>query len=183
MLIDESAKEGQMFDLGTPVWQIAVRAAVVYVAVFGGIRLLGKREIGQMTPFDLVVMLLLANAVQNAMVGPDASLQGGLVAAAVLLSLNAVVGLLRIKSPFLGRLFEGHPTVLVEHGTLVLGAMRRQGLDEDDVMMAAREHGLDHLSDVDLAVLETDGSISVVPMSTPALRTPRRRARTLRKHG
>jgi uncharacterized membrane protein YcaP (DUF421 family) len=182
MLLD-GTKEGHMFDLGTPVWQIAVRAAVVYVAVFGGLRLLGKREIGQMTPFDLVLMLLLANAVQNAMVGPDASLQGGLVAAAVLLVLNTMVGLVRVKSPLLGRLFEGHPTVLVVHGTLAAGALRRQGLDEDDVMMAAREHGLDQLSEVDLAVLETDGSISVVPMSMPALRTPRRRARTLKKHG
>ncbi len=172
-----------MFHLGTPLWQIAVRAAVVYVAVFGGLRLLGKREIGQMTPFDLVMMLLLANAVQNAMVGPDASLQGGLLAAGVLLSLNALVSLARVRSPFLGRLFEGHPTVLVEHGTLVIGSLRRQGLDEEDVVMAIREHGLPGLKDVDLAVLETDGSISVVPASSPALRSPRRRARTLRKHG
>ncbi len=172
-----------MFHLGTPLWQIAVRAAVVYVAVFGGLRLLGKREIGQMTPFDLVMMLLLANAVQNAMVGTDSSLQGGLLAAAVLLSLNALVSLLRVRSPFLGRLFEGHPAVLVVHGQPVVGALRRQGLDEEGVLMAAREHGLPGLKDVDLAVLETDGSISVVPASAPALRSPRRRARTLRKHG
>ena len=88
-----------MFHLGTPVWQIVVRSLVVYLAVFVGFRLTGKRELGQMTIFDLVLILLIANAVQNAMVGADVSLQGGLVAAGVLLLVNRLVAEARLRSP------------------------------------------------------------------------------------
>jgi len=82
-----------------PLWDIVLRTAGVYVAILLGLRLAGKREIGQMTVFDLVVLLLLANAVQNAMVGPDTSLGGGLLAAIVLLVLNALVARLRLRWP------------------------------------------------------------------------------------
>jgi hypothetical protein len=88
---------GHMFEMGTAVWAIAARSALVYVAVFVGLRLAGKRELGQMTVFDLVVVLLIANAVQNAMVGPDFSVQGGIVAAFVLIALNRAVALLRLR--------------------------------------------------------------------------------------
>ncbi|HYU58989.1 MAG TPA: YetF domain-containing protein [Actinomycetota bacterium] len=170
-----------MFDLGAPLWQIALRALAVYAAVFLGFRVLGKRELGQMTVFDLVLILLLSNAVQNAMVGPDTSLQGGLVAAAVLLVANRLVAETRLRSPLLDRLFEGRSAVLVEHGKLVTGQLRRQGVAEEDLAMAMREHGIASLDDVQLAVLETDGSISIVPASSPTLRSHRRRARALRR--
>lgn len=171
-----------MFHLGSQPWEIVVRTAIVYIAMFLGLRFLGKREIGQMTIFDLVLILLIANAVQNAMVGPDVSLEGGLIAAGVLLLMNWLVAMLRLRSPLLSRLFEGHPTVLVERGSYVTGALRRQGLDEEDVTMAMREHGIDDVSKVSLAVLETDGSISIIPTSNPPLRS-RRRARSVRKRG
>jgi len=170
-----------MVHLGTPIWQIALRSAVVYAGVFVGFRLMGKREIGQMTIFDLVLILLIANAVQNAMVGPDTSLQGGLVAAAVLLVVNRLVAEVRVVSPRVERLFEGQPTVLVEHGKPMTGALRKQGLAEDDLTMAMREHGIDKLSDVELAVLETDGSVSIVPTSSRTFRS-KRRARAIQKH-
>jgi len=86
-----------MLSLGVPAWEIILRAAAVYLAVLLGLRLSGKRELGQMTVFDLVVLLLLANAVQNAMVGPDTSLTGGILAAGVLLILNAGVAYLRLR--------------------------------------------------------------------------------------
>src|SRR2546425_2658375 len=105
-----------MFHLGTPLWVIAVRSAVVYVALFVALRVMGKRELGQMTVFDLVVILLIANAVQNAMVGADVSLEGGILAALVLLGVNRLVVLLHMQRGIWGRLIEGTPTVLVEDG-------------------------------------------------------------------
>jgi uncharacterized membrane protein YcaP (DUF421 family) len=124
---------------------------------------MGKREIGQMTVFDLVVILLIANAVQNAMVGTDSSLQGGILAAAVLLVVNRLVALLSLRSGRFGRLVEGTPTVLVQEGEFVEPHLRKEGVDKEELEMAAREHGMDSIKDVKLAVLEVDGSISIVP--------------------
>src|SRR5512142_2601739 len=95
---------------------VIFRTLVVYAFVLIGLRLTGKREAGQMTPFDLALLLLLANAVQNAMVGPDTSLVGGLVAAGVLLALNATIGKAAAKSRRLSRLLRGHARLLVNRG-------------------------------------------------------------------
>lgn len=148
---------------------------VVYVVVLVGLRLGGGRELGQLTPFDLVVILLVANAVQNAMVGADTSLQAGLVAAATLLLVNAGVARLRLRSPRIRQLVEGVPVVLVQHGELVLPNLHRVGITEDEVLAAVREHGaIGDVSQVELAVLETDGSVSVVPISANVQRSRRR---------
>ena len=167
--------------MATTAWAVAARTALVYIGLVLGLRLMGKRELGQMTVFDLVVILLIANAVQNAMVGQDVSLQGGLVAAAVLLVVNRLVAEARLRSPLVSRLFEGQPTVLVERGRLLSAHIHRQGLSEEDLWMALREHGIDRLEDVQLAVLETDGSISIVPTSAQTYRSHRPRARAIRK--
>src|SRR3989442_12146205 len=108
-----------MLGFETPPWTIILRSLVVYLAILVGLRLMGKREIGQMTVFDLVVILLIANAVQNAMVGPDTSLQGGLIAAAVLLVVNRLVAMVRLRGGRFGRLIEGTPTVLGQDGQFV----------------------------------------------------------------
>jgi uncharacterized membrane protein YcaP (DUF421 family) len=160
-----------MFDLGTPLWQIAVRSVVVYLALFIVLRFMGKRELGQMTVFDLVVILLVGNAVQNAMVGPDFSLQGGILAAAILLAANRVVALFRVRGGAWGRLIEGTPSVLVEDGDFIEPRLRKEGLDRREIEMVIREHGLESVSAVKLAVLETDGSISIVPATSPTMRT------------
>jgi len=152
-----------MFELAIPAWNIALRAAVIYLVILIGLRLAGKRELGQMTVFDLVVLLLLANAVQNAMVGPDTSLAGGVLAAVVLLVLNAVVARLRLRWPRLRRIVEGSPTLLVLRGEVIADHLRREGLDQETLEAALREHGVVDLSDVEMAILEIDGSISVVP--------------------
>ncbi len=165
--------------MGSPAWGIAVRSLLVYVAVFVGLRVAGKRELGQMTVFDLVVILLIANAVQNSMVGPDFSVQGGILAAGVLLLLNRGLAILRLRSHW-GRLIEGTPTVLVEDGELVLPHLAKEGLDRDEIEMAIREHGVSSLTAVKLAVLETDGSISIVPVTSKVMRT-RRHVRQLRR--
>lgn len=154
--------------------EIAGRSLVVYAAVLVGMRLGGRRELGQLTPFDVVVVLLVANAVQNAMVGPDTTLQGGLVSAATLLLANAAVARLRIGSPRLRELVEGVPLVLIQHGEWVTRNLRHEDLTEDEVMAAVREHGdIGDVHDVALAVLEDDGSISVVAATASVHRTQR----------
>ena len=144
---------------------IILRTLVIYIIILVGLRLSGKREIGQMTIFDLVVLLLIANAVQNAMVGPDTSLVGGILAAVVLLVVNGLLARLRLKSPRLRRLVEGTPTLLVLHGEVIKEHMIREGIDEESLLTAFREHGVAKVDAVEMAVLEIDGSISIVPKS------------------
>ena len=150
---------------------IIIRTTAVYLVILIGLRLAGKREIGQMTVFDLVVLLLIANAVQNAMVGPDTSLIGGVLAAIVLLAVNALVARLRLRSPRLRHLVEGTPTLLVLHGEVIPEHMQREGIDEESLLTALREHGVAEISEVEMAVLEIDGSISVVPIGGRTTRT------------
>jgi len=169
-----------MFSLDISGWSIVLRTAIVYVALLLGLRLAGKREMGQMTPFDLVVILLIANAVQNAMVGPDTSVTGGLIAAGVLIVGNYGVAQARERLPWFRRAVEGTPTLLINDGKLVAEHLRREGLDEDEVLMAIREHGVADVKDVRMAVLETDGSISIVPADVKAMRT-RRHVRFVRR--
>lgn len=159
----------------TDVVDIVLRTAVVYAAVLLGLRLGGRRELGQLTPFDLVVVLLVANAVQNAMVGPDTTLLGGVVSAATLLVANAGVARLRLSSPRLQHLIEGVPVVLAQHGAFIEKNLKREGLTEEEVLAAIREHGeFADVSLIELAVLETDGSLSVVPKTSTVHRSPRR---------
>jgi uncharacterized membrane protein YcaP (DUF421 family) len=143
---------------------------VIYVLLLLGLRLFGKREVGQFTPFDLVLILLVANAVQPAMTGPDTSLLGGFVIVLVLLLINRLVALLRLRHPLFRRFLEGHSTVIAKGGEWLPAALRSEGLDEEEANMSLREHGIADVSDVELAVLETDGSISIVPIGTPVLR-------------
>jgi uncharacterized membrane protein YcaP (DUF421 family) len=170
-----------MTTMAVDAWEIAARTVLVYVGVFVGLRVMGKRELAQMTVFDLVMILLIANAVQNAMVGRDVSVQGGLIAAGVLLAVNRGVALLRIHSGAWGRLIEGSPTVLVQEGHYLDPAVRKEGLERAQVEMAMREHGIDDIETVKLAVLETDGSISIVPRGTRMIRT-RKHVRQIRHH-
>lgn len=162
-----------MFTLAIPAWNIIARTLVIYGVILIGLRLAGKREVGQITIFDLVVLLLIANAVQNAMVGPDTSLTGGVLAAVVLLFANAIVARARLHWPRLRHLVEGSPTLVVLHGQPIAEHLRREGLDADILEAALREHGVSRLADVEMAVLEIDGSISVVPTSGATTRVPR----------
>ena len=169
--------------LSHPTWRgaavIAAKTTVIYAFLVIGLRLLGRRTLGQMNIYDLVVIIVLANAVQNAMVGNDTSLVGGVVAAVTLLVLNRVVTTLIARSPNAERVLVGEPIVLVNHGQLVSGNLKRCGITEDQVMEALREHELDHLDRARLCVLEADGTISVVPAGSPVHRT-RRHYRGLR---
>ena len=153
-----------MFDITlNTMLGIIIRTTAIYFLILIGLRLSGKREIGQMTVFDLVVLLLLANAVQNAMVGQDTSLVGGVLAALVLLILNAIIARLQFHLPKFRRLVDGTPTVLVSQGKIIQKNMELEGVDEDTLAASFRKQGVADIDGVQLAVLEIDGSISVVP--------------------
>jgi uncharacterized membrane protein YcaP (DUF421 family) len=148
------------FPGGHVLLQIVLRTGIIYLLVLIGVRLSGKREVGQMTPFDLTLLLLLSNSVQNAMTGPDTSLTGGAVAAFTLLVLNYVVAAVSGSNRRLRRLIEGEPSLLVHDGKIIESHMARERVSMDELHRALREHGINSCDQVALAVLEVDGSIS-----------------------
>jgi uncharacterized membrane protein YcaP (DUF421 family) len=162
----------------TSLPEICLRSAVIYVTLLVAFRILGKREISQFTPFDLILIMVLANAVQNAMVGENTSLVGGLTAAGVLMGLNYVLGRALRSNRSLRRLVEGTPTLLMRHGRVEWQNLNREDVDIDTLHAAAREHGVLKLEEVDLAVLEIDGTISIVtrPSSVETARKRKRKA-------
>jgi len=139
---------------------VALRTLAVYTVVLVGVRLSGKREVGQMTPFDLTLLLLISNAVQNAMTGPDTSLLGGIVAATVLLTVNYFVAEASGANRRFRKFIQGQPSLLVHDGELIESHMAREHVSMDELERAMREHGIATYKDVALAVLEVDGSIS-----------------------
>ncbi len=152
---------GVLFPAGVNVLlQIALRTGVIYLVVLIGVRLSGKREVGQMTPFDLTLLLLLSNSVQNAMTGPDTSLIGGVVAASTLLLLNYVIGSLSGSNRGFRRVVQGEPSLLIHDGEPIPAHMEKEHVSMDELQRALREHGIAQCSEVALAVLEVDGSIS-----------------------
>jgi uncharacterized membrane protein YcaP (DUF421 family) len=151
---------GAFFPGSHVLLQIVLRTGVIYLLVLIGVRLSGKREVGQMTPFDLTLLLLLSNSVQNAMTGPDTSLLGGAVAAGTLLILNYLVGNLSGGSRRFRRLVEGQPTLLIHDGKIIEAHLAREHVSIDELHRALREHGINSCDQVALAVLEVDGSIS-----------------------
>jgi uncharacterized membrane protein YcaP (DUF421 family) len=167
-----------LFHLGVPWYELVVRSIGIYLVLLLGLRVFGKREVGQFTLFDLVFVLLVANAVQPAMTGPDASLFGGVIIVFSLLSANWIVGRLD-DIPAFHRLVTPPPTMLVKDGKALEWSLRREGITMDEVEMAIREHGLDNLSLVKEAVLESDGSISVVGKDEKTTKR-RRRVRFIR---
>lgn len=169
-----------VFSLGD-LGEVVVRTAIIYVALLVGLRVAGRRELGQMTIFDLVVILLISNAVQNSMVGTNDSVPGGLVAAFTLLACNYVVNSLRLKSRRVAVMLGEAPVEIVKDGQFLKNNLEREQLAEDEVLMAMREHGVDAIEQVASAYLEPDGSISIVPKEG---HVPKRR-RNVRflKHG
>lgn len=163
-----------IFEMSTPWYEILLRTFVVYMTVLVLLRAAGKRELGQMTPFDLVVILVIANAVQNAMTGGDNSLIGGMLAAATLTVTNIAVGRWGSRVPFFRRLVTSEPTLLLRDGKPLTDALAKERIDVEELEMAARQHGIADLADVTAAVLEEDGSISIIPKDgTTVRRSPR----------
>jgi len=151
-----------MWNFSEQLLEIILRTAIVYGVILVGIRLTGKREIGQMTPFDLALLLLISNAVQNAMTGPDTSVSGGIVAAVTLLLLNAAVTRIVWKNEKVRKIVEGSPTLLIRHGKTIKENLDKERVTVDTLTQALREHGVASVAEVSVAVLEIDGSISVL---------------------
>jgi uncharacterized membrane protein YcaP (DUF421 family) len=154
--------------LGTPeeIPAIVFRTLVVYLFILGAFRLSGKREVGQLAPFDFALILLIANSVQNAMVGGSNSLGGGLVAAAVLLAANNLLGRLAVRNRRIERLLRGQARILVNRGHPYTESLRAEGITREELLQALRENGCSTIADCRLAVLEVDGTISVIPART-----------------
>lgn len=154
-----------MWIMSLPWWEFVLRGIIVYFFLILLLRLTGKRQIGQMAPFDLVLLLVLSNAVQNAMNGGDNSIIGGAISAVSLVGTNWIVGLLTYKSKRLEALVEGRPEVLIHNGKLFEEALQKTKITHHELMTALREAGCATVEEVRGALLETDGSISVIPRS------------------
>ncbi len=154
-----------MWTLSLPWWEFVARAAVVYVFVIALLRLTGKRQTGQMEPFDLVLLLVLSNAVQNSMNGGDNSVLGGLILAATLVTLNWLTGWITFKSRKAEILIEGRPELLIHNGKVFEQALRKEKLTHAELMIALRREGCLSINEVRAAFMESNGSISVIPLS------------------
>ncbi|WP_259015941.1 DUF421 domain-containing protein [Emticicia fluvialis] len=158
----------------TSYLDIGLRALTVYLFMILAIRLFGKRELAQLSVIDLVFILLISNAVQNAMVGPDNSLAGGLVAAGVLFVTNFALKKLIGRYQKVGKLIQGEPIMLIYDGKIKEKNLAKAGFTMAELEAAIREHGIEEIEQVDLAVLEVDGNVSVL---TDDFKTRSRRKR------
>ena len=148
---------------GIPILEKILRPIIVYVFLIVGLRLAGKRELAQLNPFDLVVLLTISNTVQNAIIGNDNSVAGGLLGASTLLAVNWFVVRWTFHHPRVERLVEGTPTVLIDAGQIDDAALGREFVSRDELSSAARRQGYLSLHDVERAVLEAGGSLTFVP--------------------
>jgi uncharacterized membrane protein YcaP (DUF421 family) len=151
-----------MFDMTIPWWELIIRGVVVYGFLLVILRISGKRQVGQLAPFDLVLLLVLSNAVQNSMNGGDNSLIGGLVSAATLIAVNFTIGFATFKSKRLEAIIEGRPQIIVHNGKVFEDVMARAQLTHHELQAALRQAGCSCVEEVGTAVLENNGSISVV---------------------
>ncbi len=153
---------------------IVFRSVTVYLFIILAIRLLGKKELAQLSVIDLVFILLISNAVQNAMVGNNSSLLGGITAAGSLFILNIVLDKLFFRSKKLSEFFQGNPLMLIYNGKIIEAHLKQASISHDELEAAVREHGVKNIQEVDLAMLETDGNISILSNNF-AHKTVRRR--------
>jgi uncharacterized membrane protein YcaP (DUF421 family) len=153
------------FDLSMPWWQYLVRACIVYFVLLAMIRLSGKRTMGQFTSFDMLLIVLLGNAVQNALLGTDTSVGGGLILAATLMLLNWGVGYLAARNDRVERVLEGVPVVLARDGHVFRDVLRRELVSRADFDKAMRENDCAQIDDIAVAMLETNGHITILKRS------------------
>lgn len=151
-----------LFIPDVPLAEKILRSALVYLFLLVAFRLAGKRQLGQATAFDLVVLLIVSNVVQNALIGNDNSVGGGLVGATVLLLMNAGVAWLTFTSKRAERLIESSPTIVISHGRVAWDNLRRERLSLPELRAALRRHGVTSVRQVRYAILEEDGDLSVI---------------------
>jgi uncharacterized membrane protein YcaP (DUF421 family) len=151
----------EMFELAMPWWEFILRASIVYFILLVMIRVSGKRTMGQFTPFDMLLVVLLGNAVQNALLGKDTSIGGGLLLAATLIALNWIVGLVSARSPRVEAIIEGSPVLLARDGKVYRDVLRKELISRADFDKALREAGCTEVDEIRSAVLETNGHITI----------------------
>lgn len=151
-----------MFSMSVPWWEFVVRGIAIYLFLLVFLRLTGRRQTGQYAPFDLVLLLILSNAVQNSMNAGDNSLLGGMVSASTLILCHLLLSWLAFRFPALARLIDGKAQALITNGHLNKDLMRQERLTRDDIEAALRAGGCLHLREVERATLETDGRITIV---------------------
>ena len=151
-----------MFSLGAPIAEKILRTAIVYFFLVIGLRLAGKRELAQLNPFDLVVLFLLSNVVQNAVIGNDNSVTGGLIGAATLLALNWAVVRSLYRHERLERLVEGEEDVLMDGGRILEDRLSKEMITRAELEAAAHRQGFDSLENVDRVILEPGGTLAFI---------------------
>lgn len=150
-----------MFTMQVPWWEFVIRAGVVYLALLVMVRLTGKRTVGQFTPFDLIVVLLLSEAVSGSINAQDESLLGGLIAAATLLVLNVLIATASARSEKLDALVAGSPVLIGREGVIYEAVLQRERIARSDMEKALREADCE-LKDMHMAILEADGAINIM---------------------
>lgn len=150
-----------MFSLGVPLAEKILRPIIVYVILVAALRVFGKRELAQLNPFDLVVLLSLSNTVQNAIIGEDNSVVGGIIGAFALLIVNYLVVRFLFRHRRLDQLFEGKPTVIIQDGCIVKSALAKELLTKSDLMTVLHRQGFDSVSDVEKCILEPGGTFYI----------------------
>jgi len=153
-----------MFHMPLPILEKILRPVVVYLSLVVLLRIFGKRELAQLNPFDLVVLLSLSNTVQNAMIGDDNSVSGGVIGAFSLLAINWLVLRVMYRTPSLVRVLEGSETVLIRRGKIDHKALEKELISEQDLLIAVHKQGFKHISDVRKCVLEPGGGFYMVGM-------------------
>jgi uncharacterized membrane protein YcaP (DUF421 family) len=149
-----------IFDMGITVGEKLLRTLIIYLFLLFALRILGKRELAQQDTLDFLVLLLVANAVQNGIIGNDTSVTGALVGALALFAINFTFKALSYRFPLADRVFEGSPSYLIRDGQLVMSTMRREQISRPELRSIARRQGYESLDDIGTAILETDGSIT-----------------------
>jgi uncharacterized membrane protein YcaP (DUF421 family) len=157
-----------MFSLGAPVLEKILRSLIVYFFLVAGLRLSGKRELAQLNPFDFVVLLILSNAVQNAIIGNDNSITGGLISAAVLLVTNYLVARFLFSHAKVEEVLEGKENILIDHGTVLYRNLKKELITLADLEIAAHKQGFAYLQDIEHAAIEPGGSITFIARKPPS---------------
>ncbi len=149
-----------------PVWEKILRSVVIYLFILLAFRFTGKRQVGQLTPFDLVLLLIISNVVQNAVIGSDNSLGGGMIGAVTILALNWAVVEISYRFKPARRLLEGQPALLIHNGKILQNNLKHERITMEDLEAALRRTGTGDIHQVRFAVLEENGQISVVPKTS-----------------
>ncbi|AXI02381.1 DUF421 domain-containing protein [Aquirhabdus parva] len=169
------------FFLTNPYIDVALRSLAVYLFMLIAIRLTGKKELSQLNTTDVVLILLISNAVQNAMVGANTSLSGGLLAAGVLFLANYLLKKVMFKNKKLRNIISEHPEILIHDGIVNTEILDKLGISHDEIKEAMREHGVDKLTDVKLAMLEIDGNISIISGDAQKLQQTQHKRKKIHK--